>query len=77
VIFDSTVTPGEAKAVYVEATAEIWDDIDVYVAEEARQGIEPLTPAEVAEGARHRMYRAAATALYTLDGHDERVPQVV
>jgi nitroimidazol reductase NimA-like FMN-containing flavoprotein (pyridoxamine 5'-phosphate oxidase superfamily) len=75
VIYDSTVTPGDAKAVYVEATAERSDELDVYNAEEARQGLTPLTPADVAEGARHRMYRATATAVYTLDERDERIPQ--
>jgi Pyridoxamine 5'-phosphate oxidase len=77
VIFDSTVAPGHGRGVYMRATAGRDDDVSVYVAEERRQGIAPLTKADVTAPARHRLYRATATEHYLLDEHDERIPQTV
>jgi nitroimidazol reductase NimA-like FMN-containing flavoprotein (pyridoxamine 5'-phosphate oxidase superfamily) len=77
VIFDSTVTPGEAEAVYIAATAEMTEDIAVYAAETERQGLEPWTVEDVTAPARHRLYRATATEHYLLSPSDERVPHAV
>jgi nitroimidazol reductase NimA-like FMN-containing flavoprotein (pyridoxamine 5'-phosphate oxidase superfamily) len=77
VIYDSTVTPGEARAVYMTATAERTDDIAVFAAESARQDIKPWTIADVTGAARHRLYRATATEHYVLSPSDERIPQAI
>jgi nitroimidazol reductase NimA-like FMN-containing flavoprotein (pyridoxamine 5'-phosphate oxidase superfamily) len=79
VIFDSTVTPGEAHALYMAATAEQVpaDEIGVFARVSAQQGLSVWTAAEVTEPARHRLYRATAAEHYLLDTSDERVPQTV
>jgi nitroimidazol reductase NimA-like FMN-containing flavoprotein (pyridoxamine 5'-phosphate oxidase superfamily) len=79
VIFDSTVTPGDARALYMAATAEevAPDEIGVFARVSAAQGLSVWTAAEVAEPARHRLYRATATEHYLLDDRDERIPQAV
>jgi nitroimidazol reductase NimA-like FMN-containing flavoprotein (pyridoxamine 5'-phosphate oxidase superfamily) len=78
-IFDSTVTPGDAQALYMAATAEQVgaDEIGVFARVSAKQGLSAWTAAEVTDPARHRLYRATATEHYLLDAHDERVPQAV
>jgi nitroimidazol reductase NimA-like FMN-containing flavoprotein (pyridoxamine 5'-phosphate oxidase superfamily) len=79
VIFDSTVTPGDAHALYMAATAEQVpaDEIGVFARVSAQQGLSVWTAAEVTEPARHRLYRATAAEHYLLDTSDERVPQTV
>ncbi|HEY6694745.1 MAG TPA: pyridoxamine 5'-phosphate oxidase family protein [Solirubrobacteraceae bacterium] len=79
VIFDSTVTPGDAQALYMAATAEQVpaDEIGVFARVSAQQGLSVWTAAEVTEPARHRLYRATAAEHYLLDTSDERVPQTV
>jgi nitroimidazol reductase NimA-like FMN-containing flavoprotein (pyridoxamine 5'-phosphate oxidase superfamily) len=79
VIFDSTVTPGDARALYMAATAEQMapDEIGVFARESARQGLSVWSADEVSEPAKHRLYRATATEHYLLDPSDERVPQAV
>lgn len=80
VIFDSTVVPGEAAAVYMEATAEelTGDEIDAAVEVFARDseaaGLELWTRENVVSPARHRIYRAVVTAHFLLGDRDERVP---
>jgi nitroimidazol reductase NimA-like FMN-containing flavoprotein (pyridoxamine 5'-phosphate oxidase superfamily) len=78
-IFDSTVTPGAARALYLEATAEQVDpeEIGVFARVSEQQGLSVWTATEVTEPARHRLFRATATEHYLLDEHDERIPQVV
>ena len=78
-IFDSTVTPGDAAAVYMRARAEqaAPGDIDVFARESERQGLSVWGIDEVTEPAKHRLYRAIATEHYTLGPGDERVPQSV
>ena len=78
-IFDSTVTPGDAQALYMAATAEQVpaDEIGVFARVSAQQGLSVWTAAEVTEPARHRLYRATAAEHYLLDTSDERVPQTV
>jgi nitroimidazol reductase NimA-like FMN-containing flavoprotein (pyridoxamine 5'-phosphate oxidase superfamily) len=79
VIFDSTVTPGDARALYMSATAEqvAADEIGVFARVSAAQGLSVWTTEDVAGPARHRLYRATATEHYLLDPRDERVPQAI
>jgi len=80
VIFDSTVPEGEARAVYVEASAERLDEdqvdraIAVFSRRSVAQGVEPWTPDDVAPPRPHRLYRATASAHFLLDGDDTRTP---
>jgi len=80
VIFDSTVSPDQRNAVYVEATAsivpdaELADAVAVYAARSVARGLETLARAEVSGDAPFRLYRASASAMYVLeDDHDRRV----
>ena len=80
VVFDSSVAPGGAKALYVDALAERLDGAErdaavaLYSRASVAQGLNDFTPADVAEGARWRMYRATATARSVLGPGDERLP---
>ena len=76
VIFDSTVTPGEADAVYLAARAAQvgTDGIEIFSRCCEAQGLEPWTAAKVTAPAKHRLYRATVTEAYRLGLHDERVP---
>jgi hypothetical protein len=80
VIFDSTVAPGDGVAVYLEATAEelagdeIDAGLDVFARDSAAAGLKVWTREDVVPPARHRIYRATASAHFLLDEHDERVP---
>jgi nitroimidazol reductase NimA-like FMN-containing flavoprotein (pyridoxamine 5'-phosphate oxidase superfamily) len=79
-IFDSSVTPGDAAAVYMRAHAEQVapaDIMGVFARESERQGLAAWTEASVTEPAKHRLYRARATEHWTLNERDERVPQAV
>ena len=79
VIFDSTVSPDQRNAVYVEATAsivpdaELADAVAVYGARSVARGLETLAREEVSGDAPWRLYRARASAMYVLeDEHDRR-----
>jgi hypothetical protein len=78
VIFDSTVRPGAAEAVYVAATAEQVPDADLasalaaYSEASIRQGLPVWTGSDVRGPARHRLYRAIATETFVLTSTDER-----
>jgi nitroimidazol reductase NimA-like FMN-containing flavoprotein (pyridoxamine 5'-phosphate oxidase superfamily) len=80
VVFDSSVYPGDAKALYVDAVAQRLDGaerdaaIAAYSREAVAQGLRAFTSADVEEGARWRMYRATATARSVLGAGDERLP---
>jgi nitroimidazol reductase NimA-like FMN-containing flavoprotein (pyridoxamine 5'-phosphate oxidase superfamily) len=76
VIFDSTVDPGNAQAVYMRATAvqAAPEDIGVFARVSQAQGLTVWTRDNVTEPARHRLYRATATEHFVLDPHDERLP---
>ena len=80
VIFDSTVAPGDGVAVYLEATAEelTGDEIDagleVFARDSEAAGLKVWTREDVVPPARHRIYRATASAHFLLDERDERVP---
>ena len=80
VIFDSTVSPHQRNAVYVEAAAtivpdaELADAVAVYAARSVARGLETLAREEVSGDAPWRLYRARASAAYVLeDEHDRRV----
>ena len=80
VIFDSTVSPHQRNAVYVEAAAaivpdaELADAVAVYAARSVARGLETLAREEVSGDAPWRLYRARASAVYVLeDEHDRRV----
>jgi hypothetical protein len=80
VIFDSTVSPNQRNAVYVEAAAaivpdaELADAVAVYTARSVARGLEALTCEEVSGDAPWRLYRARVSATYVLeDEHDRRV----
>jgi nitroimidazol reductase NimA-like FMN-containing flavoprotein (pyridoxamine 5'-phosphate oxidase superfamily) len=80
VIFDSTVSPHQRNAVYVEAAAavvpdaELADAVAVYAARSVACGLETLADKDVCGGAPWRLYRARASAVYVLeDEHDRRV----
>jgi nitroimidazol reductase NimA-like FMN-containing flavoprotein (pyridoxamine 5'-phosphate oxidase superfamily) len=76
VIFDSTVTPGEADAVYLAARAEMVDPgaLDVFNRVGAAQGLREWKRAEVEAPAKHRLYRATVTEASRLGPGDGRIP---
>ena len=76
VIFDSTVTPGDADAVYLAARAEPvgTDGIEIFGRVSAAQGLEGWTAERVTAPAKHRLYRATVTEAFRLGAGDERVP---
>jgi nitroimidazol reductase NimA-like FMN-containing flavoprotein (pyridoxamine 5'-phosphate oxidase superfamily) len=79
VVFDSSVTPGDARAVYMEATAARLEGderaaaLDLYARRCTDQGIEPFTLADVEAENGLRLYRARVTRRWTLDDRDNRV----
>jgi uncharacterized protein YhbP (UPF0306 family) len=79
VVFDSTVTPGDAKAVYIEATAARLDGddrehgIDVFSRRSLEQGLDAFTLADVERDNGLRIFRARVTASWTLDDRDNRI----
>jgi Pyridoxamine 5'-phosphate oxidase len=76
VIFDSTVTPGDADAVYLAARAEPvgTDGIDIFSRVSAAQGLEGWNVERVTAPAKHRLYGATVTEAFRLGAGDERVP---
>jgi nitroimidazol reductase NimA-like FMN-containing flavoprotein (pyridoxamine 5'-phosphate oxidase superfamily) len=80
VIFDSTVAPGDAKALYVSARADELDGaerdrcLEIYSRASVAQGLTAFTPNDVGEGGRWRLYRAVATERSVLGPGDERLP---
>ena len=76
VIFDSTVTPGDADAVYLAARAEPvgTDGIEIFSRVSAAQGLTGWTAERVTAPAKHRLYRATVTEAFRLGAGDERVP---
>jgi len=80
VIFDSTVAPPEAQAVYVEAEAEqvgadVLDRVvGAYSDKSLGSGLTAWSAADVSGAAAHRLYRASALASFVLAAHDRRLP---
>ena len=79
VIFDSTVAPGEGRAVYVEAVARELDGAErdealaVFSRRSREDGLAEWTVADVTAPARHRLYRATARRHFVLQSNDERL----
>jgi nitroimidazol reductase NimA-like FMN-containing flavoprotein (pyridoxamine 5'-phosphate oxidase superfamily) len=79
VVFDSSVLPSAAEAVYVEAEAEqmgagaLGHAIATFSEKSVRSGLPAWTAADVTGTARHRLYRARATVSFALGGNDRRV----
>jgi hypothetical protein len=75
VIFDSSIAPDRAEAVYLTATAEqTTDGIEVYSAQSVAQGLPAWSLADVTAPARLRLYRATVTARWILGEHSVRTP---
>ena len=76
VIFDSTVTPGDADAVYLAARAEPvgTNGIEIFNRVGAAQGLEQWGAERVTAPAKHRLYRATVTEAFRLGAGDARVP---
>jgi hypothetical protein len=81
VVFDSTVVPGTAQAVYLRATAAQADDpdgIEVFSRASVDDGLSAWTMADVTGDAELRLFRAEATEVSVLGiapgARDERVP---
>lgn len=79
-IYDSTVVPGDAAAVYVEAEGEEVTDageradlLEAYVRRLLAQGLPPFGEEDVTGAAEHRLYRAHARATYILGARDDRI----
>jgi uncharacterized protein YhbP (UPF0306 family) len=79
VVYDSSVTPGEAKAVYMEATAALLEGgdrlpaLEVYSRRSVEHGLDPFTLEDVERENGLRLYGAQVTARWTLDDRDNRV----
>src|SRR3954470_10986623 len=72
-IYDSTVVPDDAAAVYVEGEgAEVTDAgeraalLEVFTRRSVAQGLGPFGEADVTGAAPHRLYRARALATFIL-----------
>jgi uncharacterized protein YhbP (UPF0306 family) len=80
VIFDSQVPVGGAQAVYISADArEVSGDqldrgLEIFSGTSRAQGLPEWRLEDVQAPARHRLYRAAASAHFVLNERDERVP---
>jgi nitroimidazol reductase NimA-like FMN-containing flavoprotein (pyridoxamine 5'-phosphate oxidase superfamily) len=74
VIFDSSVSPDDAAAVYITATAEqVTEGIEVYNERSVAQGLPEWTLEDVTGPARFRLFKATATEQWTLGEGDLRV----
>jgi pyridoxine/pyridoxamine 5'-phosphate oxidase len=80
VVFDSTVAPGNAQAVYIEADVEEADAgvlegaVGAYSDKSVGSGLRAWSVADVSGTAPHRLYRARAIASFVLGANDRRVP---
>lgn len=79
VVFDSSVVPGMAQALYVDAVAEevgadeVESAIATYSARSQAQDIGPWRTADVIGSAPHRVYRARARSCSLLSDGDRRI----
>jgi nitroimidazol reductase NimA-like FMN-containing flavoprotein (pyridoxamine 5'-phosphate oxidase superfamily) len=80
VVFDSQVPINTGQAVFVEAHAqeltgaELERAVATYSARAQEHEGLPFSAADARPPARHRMYRATASAHYVLGARDERIP---
>lgn len=83
VLFDSTVAPGDASAVYVEGRGEELEGhkLEHAVAISSRRseatGLAAWSAADVEAPAQQRLYRATASAHFLLGNNDERVEAIL
>ena len=83
VIFDSRAPIGDPQAVYLTVTAgEVPSDrlgqgIEVFSARSQAHGARKWSLADVQEPAPHRLYQAATSECFLLDGLDQRIAVVV
>lgn len=79
VVFDSTVAPQDARAVYIEAEVEEVDAealdraVGTYSDKSVGSGLSAWSAADVSGTAPHRLYRARAVASFVLAANDRRV----
>jgi predicted pyridoxine 5'-phosphate oxidase superfamily flavin-nucleotide-binding protein len=72
-VFDSSVVPGEAVAVYLSGLAsEAVAEIGVYSEQSVAQGLPAWTLGDVVAPSPHRLYRAVISDAWVLAGGDER-----
>jgi nitroimidazol reductase NimA-like FMN-containing flavoprotein (pyridoxamine 5'-phosphate oxidase superfamily) len=77
VIFDSSVPPDQAEAVYLTATAKpVTDGIEIFSERSVAQGLPEWTLADVTAPARLRLYKATVTERWVLGGGSVRVRDV-
>jgi nitroimidazol reductase NimA-like FMN-containing flavoprotein (pyridoxamine 5'-phosphate oxidase superfamily) len=82
VVFDSTVAPGDAAAVYVEGRGEELEGhelehaIAIYSRRSEATGLAAWSAADVTAPARLRLYRATASAHFLLGSNDERIETI-
>ena len=80
VVFDPTVDPGAAAAVYLSAVGEelsgdeLGRGIDAYARVSRAQGLREWTRDDVGAPARFRLYRASVVERFILGPGDERLP---
>jgi hypothetical protein len=76
VIFDSTVTPGDADAVYFAAHAEPvgTEGLEIFGRCSQAQGLSVWAVEDVTAPAKHRLYRARVTDAWRLADGDARTP---
>jgi hypothetical protein len=78
VVFESTVSPQDAQAVYAEADAGqmrsdgLEDGLRVYSEKSVASGLRAWTAADVTGAAPHRLYRARTIASFVLSANDRR-----
>jgi pyridoxine/pyridoxamine 5'-phosphate oxidase len=79
VIFDSTVSPGQAAALYMPAVAaelggyEAELGLEIFSARSVASGLPAWKRDQIGPQARHRLYRASAQEHFLLNERDERV----
>jgi hypothetical protein len=80
VIFDSAARPGQAQAVYLEAMGEELSgaerdrSVAVFSRRSLEFGLSEWRPADMAQPAPHRLYRASASAVFIYAPGDRRLP---
>jgi nitroimidazol reductase NimA-like FMN-containing flavoprotein (pyridoxamine 5'-phosphate oxidase superfamily) len=78
-VFDSTTPVGEASAVFADALAEqvpldgVADGLAAFNARCEASGLRPWAEGSVTGAAPHRLFRAVASHLWTLDEREDRV----
>jgi pyridoxine/pyridoxamine 5'-phosphate oxidase len=78
-IFDSTVPPNQASAVYMPAVAvelsgaEAERGLEIFSGRSVASGLPAWTMEQIGPEARHRLYRATAREHFVLNERDERI----